>query len=99
VRGRPLSARARNVFLHAPALQIGAPVSEPVLDVDKVLLAIEELRRWEQRALEMSKSAARPSPEESARVRQQIAYYSGLLHDMKRRANPDSAPRLMRRFG
>ena len=77
----------------------GAGVAEPVLDVDKVLLAIEELRRWEQRALEMSKGGARVTPEETARVRQQIAYYSGLLQDMKRRANPDSAPRLMRRIG
>ena len=72
---------------------------EASLDVDKVLMAIEELRRWEQRAAEMSRASSPASPEETLRVRQQIAYYSGLLQDMKRRANPDSAPRLMRRFG
>ena len=73
-------------------------MADPVLDVDKVLLAIEELRRWEQRAAEMSKASARASLEETVRVRQQIAYYNGLLQDMKRRANPDSASRLLRRF-
>lgn len=73
-------------------------MADPVLDVDKVLLAIEELRRWEKRAAEMSKASARTNLEETVRVRQQIAYYSGLLQDMKRRANPDSASRLLRRF-
>lgn len=72
---------------------------EAGLDVEKVLLAIEELRRWEQRAKEFKvPGAVRASPEEVARVRQQISYYSGLLQDMKRRANPDSAPRVMGRL-
>lgn len=74
-------------------------MAEKSLDVDKVLLAIDELRRWERRAKELGDTGgARASPEEAARVRQQIAYYSGLLQDMKKRANPDSAPRLMGRF-
>lgn len=73
-------------------------MADAALDVDKVLLAIEELRRWEQRAQEMSRASSRPSPQEAQRVRQQIAYYSGLLQDMKRRANPDSTSRLMGRL-
>lgn len=75
-----------------------APRSQGTLDVDKVLMAIEELRRWEARALAMSRAAALQNPEESVRVRQQIAYYSGLLQDMKRRANPDKASKLMARL-
>ncbi len=72
---------------------------EPKFDVEKVLLAIEELRRWERRAQELSLSGgARTSPDEVARVRQQVAYYSGLLQDMKRRGNPDNASRTLRRF-
>lgn len=71
-------------------------VAEVGLDVDKVLLAIEELRRWEKRAREVKRG--REGAEESARVREQIAYYSGLLQDMKRRANPDSASRIMGRL-
>lgn len=75
-------------------------MAENTLDVDKVLLAIDELRRWQRRAKEISETGgARAFPEEAARVRQQISYYSGLLQDMKRRANPDSAPRVMARFG
>ncbi len=74
-------------------------MGEAALDVDKVLLAIDELRRWERRAKELGETGgARAFPEETARVRQQISYYSGLLQDMKRRANPDSAPRVMARF-
>ncbi len=74
-------------------------MAEPGLDVDKVLMAIEELRRWELRAQELSRGHASENTDETLRVRQQIAYYSGLLQDMKRRANPDSAARLMGRFG
>lgn len=74
-------------------------MADASLDVEKVLLAIEELRRWEHRAKELKvPGAARANPEEVARVRQQISYYSGLLQDMKRRANPDSAPRVMGRL-
>ena len=74
-------------------------MAEPGLDVEKVLMAIEELRRWELRAQELSRGPASGNGAETLRVRQQIAYYSGLLQDMKRRANPDSAARLMGRFG
>ena len=74
-------------------------MAEPGLDVDKVLLAIEELRRWELRAQDIARGGPAVSADEALRIRQQIAYYSGLLHDMKRRANPDSAARLMGRFG
>lgn len=69
-------------------------------DVTKVLLAIEELRRWEQRQKEIVVAlgaGAAAAPEEAARVRQQITYYDGLLHDMKRRAHPDSMSRFMSR--
>jgi hypothetical protein len=65
-----------------------------------VLLAIEELRRWEQRQNELVASlgaGAAAAPEEVARVRQQITYYDGLLHDMKRRAHPDTMSRFMSR--
>jgi hypothetical protein len=77
-----------------------APPPAP-LEVEKVLLAIDELRRWEARQAEL---AAGPrgtgaSPGEIARVRQQILYYGGLLHDMKRRAHPDSVPRFIGRIG
>ena len=71
------------------------------LDVTKVLLAIEELRRWEQRQQELVASmggGAAASPEEVTRVRQQITYYDGLLHDMKRRAHPDTMSRFMSRI-
>jgi len=71
------------------------------LEVEKVLLAIEELRRWEARRAELNlarRSGAPPSAEEMTRVHQQIAYYDGLLQDMKRRAHPDSVPRFMGRW-
>ena len=72
---------------------------EVALDVDKVLLAIEELRRWEKRASDLSQAGARENnPEEYARARQQITYYSGLLQDMKKRSNPESATRLIARL-
>lgn len=75
------------------------PVQSP-LDVEKVLLAIDELRRWEARRAELSRGAAGPeaSPAELSRVRQQIVYYGGLLQDMKRRAHPDSVPRFIGRL-
>ncbi|HEX9708742.1 MAG TPA: hypothetical protein VGB42_02025 [Candidatus Thermoplasmatota archaeon] len=70
------------------------------LDVEKVLLAIDELRRWEERRAELSRGTGgpEPSPAEWARVRQQILYYGGLLQDMKRRAHPDSVPRFIGRL-
>lgn len=75
-------------------------MAETSLDVEKILLAIEELRRWEERARSLEASQdIRPSAEETARVRQQISYYSGLLQDMKRRAHPDNVPRFMSQVG
>ena len=74
-------------------------MAELGLDVDKVLMAIEELRRWELRAQEIARGGPSSNADEALRIRQQIAYYSGLLQDMKRRANPDSAARLMGRLG
>ena len=66
------------------------------LEVDKVLLAIEELRRWEKRREELARNeAGKVTTEELARVRQQITYYDGLLQDMKRRAHPASMPRFI----
>jgi hypothetical protein len=75
-------------------------VAQEGFDAAKVLLAIEELRRWEQRQREISGaygSGVGASPQEVARVRQQITYYDGLLQDMKRRAHPDSMSRFMSR--
>ena len=70
------------------------------LEVDKVLLAIEELRRWEKRRDELTRSGpGKASAEEIARVRQQITYYDGLLQDMKRRAHPDNMPRFISQVG
>jgi hypothetical protein len=74
-------------------------MAEAVLEVDKVLMAIEELRRWEHRALELARFGRKQrNPVEYARARQQVTYYSGLLQDMKRRSNPDSPSRLIRRL-
>jgi hypothetical protein len=86
-------------FSDTPPCTFVERAADAKLDIDKVLMAIEELRRWQRRALEMSRASGGGGPEEAARVKQQIAYYEGLLQDMKRRANPDSAPRVMRRFG
>ena len=70
------------------------------LEVEKVLLAIEELRRWEKRREELARSLpGEANPEEVARVRQQITYYDGLLQDMKRRAHPDTMPRFISQVG
>jgi hypothetical protein len=71
------------------------------LEVDKVLLAIDEMRRWEERQAELSAGprGSRAAPAELARVRQQIVYYGGLLKDMKTRAHPDSVPRFIGRIG
>ncbi len=74
-------------------------MSAVALEVDKVLMAIEELRRWERRAVELAHSGGKQrNPTEYARVRQQITYYSGLLQDMKKRSNPESSTRLIRRL-
>jgi hypothetical protein len=90
---------ARKVLVLDAFVRGGRGVAYMGLDVEKVLLAIEELRRWQKRAEELrGPAAARAAPEEVARVRQQVSYYSGLLQDMKRRANPDSAPRIIARF-
>ena len=91
--------QGRYVFLPCPVVALGVSVVEVALDVDKVLLAIEELRRWEKRANDLSQSGARQNnPAEYARARQQITYYSGLLQDMKKRSNPESATRLIARL-
>ncbi len=75
--------------------------AESPLEVEKVLLAIDELRRWEARQAELAAGprGTAASPAELARVRQQILYYGGLLRDMKTRAHPDSVPRFMGRLG
>lgn len=69
--------------------------------MDKVLLAIDELRRWEARREELAADprGAAATAAEVARARKQVAYYGGLLQDMKRRAHPDSVPRFIGRVG
>lgn len=73
----------------------------PPLDVEKVILAIDELRRWEARRAELAADprGGAANAAEVARARKQVAYYGGLLQDMKRHAHPDSVPRFIGRMG
>ena len=66
---------------------------------DKILEAIKELERWQNRKVKVKERLERDEADvsELERIEEQISHYEGLLHDMKKKmSSTDVSPTLLR---
>tara|TARA_B100000029_G_scaffold455846_1_gene483411 strand:- start:368 stop:595 length:228 start_codon:yes stop_codon:yes gene_type:complete len=68
---------------------------------DKILEAIKELERWENRKVKVKERLERDDADisELERIKEQISHYEGLLHDMKKKMSSTDVSRTLVRSG
>ena len=64
---------------------------------EKILEALKELERWENRKIKVKKRLENDDADESEieRINEQIAHYEGLLQDMKKKISSTDVSRTL----
>ena len=68
---------------------------------DKILEALKELERWQNRKVKVKERLERDDADvsELERIEEQISHYEGLLHDMKKKMSSTDVSRTLFRSG
>ena len=68
---------------------------------DKILEALKELERWQNREIKVKKRLERNDADisELDRIKEQITHYEGLLQDMKKKMSSTDVSRTIFRSG
>ena len=68
---------------------------------DKILEALKELERWQNRKVKVKERLERDDADvsELERIEEQISHYEGLLHDMKKKISSTDVSRTLFRSG
>jgi hypothetical protein len=68
---------------------------------DKILVALEELERWQNRKIKVKERLERGDADisELDRIDEQITHYEGLLQDMKKKMSSTDVSRTIFRSG
>ena len=68
---------------------------------DKILEALKELERWQNREIKVKKRLERNDADisELSRINEQITHYEGLLQDMKKKMSSTDVSRTIIRSG
>ena len=68
---------------------------------DKILEALKELERWQNRKVKVKERLERDDADvsELERIEEQIFHYEGLLHDMKKKMSSTDVSRTLFRSG
>ena len=68
---------------------------------DKILVALQELERWQNRKIKVKERLERDDADisELDRIDEQIAHYEVLLQDMKKKMSSTDVPRTIFRSG
>ena len=68
---------------------------------DKILVALQELERWQNRKIKVNERLERDDADisELDRIDEQIAHYEGLLQDMKKKMSSTDVSRTIFRSG
>ena len=68
---------------------------------DKILEALKELERWQNREIKVKKRLERDDADisELDRIKEQITHYEGLLQDMKKKISSTDVSRTILRSG
>jgi len=68
---------------------------------DKILVALQELERWQNRKIKVKERLERDDADisELDRIDEQIAHYEGLLQDMKKKMSSTDVSRTIFRSG
>tara|TARA_B100001079_G_scaffold260689_1_gene261065 strand:+ start:860 stop:1087 length:228 start_codon:yes stop_codon:yes gene_type:complete len=68
---------------------------------DKILEALKELERWQNREIKVKKRLERDDADisELDRIKEQITHYEGLLQDMKKKMSSTDVSRTILRSG
>ena len=68
---------------------------------DKILEALKELERWQNREIKVKKRLERDDADisELDRIKEQITHYEGLLKDMKKKMSSTDVSRTIFRSG
>ena len=68
---------------------------------DKILEALKELERWQNREIKVKKRLERDDADisELDRIKEQITHYEGLLKDMKKKMSSTDVSRTILRSG
>ena len=68
---------------------------------DKILEALKELERWQNREIKVKKRLERNDADisELDRIKEQITHYEGLLQDMKKKMSSTDVSRTIIRSG
>ena len=68
---------------------------------DKILVALQELERWQNRKIKVKERLERDDADisELDRINEQIAHYEGLLQDMKKKMSSTDVSRTIFRSG
>ena len=68
---------------------------------DKILVALKELERWQNRKIKVKERLERDDADisELDRIDEQIAHYEGLLQDMKKKMSATDVSRTIFRSG
>ena len=68
---------------------------------DKILVALQELERWQNRKIKVKERLERDDADisELERINEQITHYEGLLQDMKKKISSTDVSRTIFRSG
>lgn len=68
---------------------------------DKILVALQELERWQNRKIKVKERLERDDADisELDRINEQITHYEGLLQDMKKKISSTDVSRTIIRSG
>ena len=68
---------------------------------DKILVALQELERWQNRKIKVKERLERDDADisELDRINEQISHYQSLLHDMKKKMSSTDVSRMIFRSG
>ena len=68
---------------------------------DKILVALQELERWQNRKIKVKERLERDDADisELDRINEQITHYEGLLQDMKKKMSSTDVSRTIFRSG
>ena len=68
---------------------------------DKILVALQELERWQNRKIKVKERLERDDADisELDRINEQITHYEGLLQDMKKKISSTDVSRTIFRSG
>ena len=68
---------------------------------DKILVALQELEKWQNRKIKVNERLERDDADisELDRIDEQIAHYEGLLQDMKKKMSSTDVSRTIFRSG